>query len=81
MTALANEYTGLHHSELSELKEAPCVCVLFKQILNPGFSLNVPFLLQDIQNTLKNHFLCYQMEVSYFSKINLYFYLKGVSPF
>ena len=51
MTALANEYSGLHHSELSELKEAPCVCVLFKQILNPGFSLNVPFLLQDIQNT------------------------------
>ena len=53
MTALANEYSGLQHSELSELKEAPCVCVcvLFKQILNPGFSLNVPFLLQDIQNT------------------------------
>ena len=29
MTALANEYTGLHHSELSELKEAPCVCVCY----------------------------------------------------
>lgn len=65
------------------MKEVPCmcvcvcffffVCVFFKQILNPGVSLNMPFLLQDIQNTFKNHFLCYQMKVSYFSKINLFF--------